>query len=127
MGKQSGYGKEGWLVHENADAESETKVECDEITERIVPTLGKNAVNNAISMPILKGMDQLKLMYLDMYTCHLIKLYYNFYRNKLPAYFETFIPEYGESQHDLRHNTIHLPAIRCEYEKMNAKYQMHYR
>ena len=75
--------------------------------------------------PILKDMDQLKLP--DMYTCHLIKLYYKLYRNKLPAYFEKFIPEYGESQHDLRHNNIRLPAIRCEYEKMNAKFQMHYR
>ena len=45
----------------------------------------------------------------------------------LPSYFENFIPEYSESQHDLRHNNIRLPAIRCEYEKMNAKYQMHYR
>ena len=75
--------------------------------------------------PILKGMDQLKLP--DMYTCHLIKLYYKLYRNKLPTYFENFIPEYGESQRDLRHNNIRLPAIRCEYEKINAKYQMHYR
>ena len=38
-----------------------------------------------------------------------------------------FIPEYGKSQHNLRHNNICLPAIRCEYEKINAKYQMHYR
>ena len=75
--------------------------------------------------PILKGMDQLKL--LDMYTCHLIKLYYKLYRNKLPAYYEKFIPEYGESQHDLRHNNVRLPAIRCDYEKTNAKFQMHYR
>ena len=52
--------------------------------------------------PILKGMDQLKLP--DMYTCHLMKLYYNLCRNKLPAYFEKFIPDYGECQHDLRHN-----------------------
>ena len=66
-------------------------------------------------------MDQLKLP--DMYTCHLLNiLHFKLYRNKLPAYFEKFIPEYGESQHDLRHNNIHLPAIRCEYEKMNAKY-----
>ena len=75
--------------------------------------------------PILKGMDQLKLP--GMYTCHLIKLYYKLYRNKLPAYFEKFIPEYGESQHGLRHNNIRLPAIWCEYKKMNAKFQMHYR
>ena len=52
---------------------------------------------------------------------NLTKLYYKLYRNKLPAYFEKFILEYGESQHDLRHNNIRLPAIRCEYEKMNAK------
>ena len=62
-----------------------------------------------------------------MYTCHLIKLYYKLYRNKLPTYFENFIPEYGESQHDLRHNNIRLPAIRCEHEKINVKFQMHYR
>ena len=73
----------------------------------------------------MAGYYQLKLP--DMYTCHLIKLYYKVYRNKLPSYFENFIPEYGESQHDLRHNNIRLPAIRCEYETMNAKYQMHYR
>ena len=39
---------------------------------------------------------------------------------------DSYIPEYGESQHDLRHNNVSLPAVRCEYEKMNAKYQMHY-
>ena len=75
--------------------------------------------------PVLEGMAQLKLP--DMYTCHLIKLYYKLYRNQLPTYFENVIPEYGESQHDLRHNNIRLPAIRCEYEKINAKYQIHYR
>ena len=74
--------------------------------------------------PILKGMDQMKLP--DMYTCHLIELYYKLYRNEIPTYFENFIPEYGKSQHDLRHNNICFPAIRCEYEKINAKYQMHY-
>ena len=70
-------------------------------------------------------MDQLKLPD-NMYTFHLIKLNYKLYRNKLLAYFENFIPEYGESQHDLRHRNIPLSAIRCEYEKMNAKYQMHH-
>ena len=70
-------------------------------------------------------MGQLKLP--DMYTYHLIKLYYKLYRKKLSTYFETFIPEYGKSQHDLRHNNIRLPAIRSEYEKINAKYQMHCR
>ena len=77
--------------------------------------------------PILKCIDQLKLADMYMYTCQLIKVYYRSYRNKLSTYFENFIPEYGESQHDLRYNNIRLPAIRCEYEKLNAKYQMHYR
>ena len=49
------------------------------------------------------------------------------YRNKLPTHIDSFIAEDGESQHELRHNNIRLSAIRCEYEKMNAKYQMHYR
>ena len=75
--------------------------------------------------PILKGMDQLKLP--DMYTCHLIKLYYKLYRNKLSINFENFIPEYGESQHDLPHDNIRLPAIKCGYERINIKYQMDYR
>ena len=74
--------------------------------------------------PILKGMNQLKLP--DMYTCQLLKLYYKLYRNKLPSYFENFLPEYGDSQHNLRNNCIRLPAIRCEFGKLNAKYQMHF-
>ena len=49
--------------------------------------------------PILKTMNQLKFS--DMYTCHLLKLYYKLYRNRLPTYFENFIPEYGESRHML--------------------------
>ena len=63
-----------------------------------------------------------------MYTCQLIKLCYKLYRNTFPTYFENFRPEYyGKSQHNLRHNNIRWSAIRCAYEKMNAKYQMHYR
>ena len=74
----------------------------------------------------IKGRNQLKLP--DIYTCHhLIKLYYKLYRNKVPTYFEHFIPEYGKSQQDQRHNNIRLPTIRCEYTKINANYQMHYR
>ena len=68
--------------------------------------------------PILKGMNQLKLP--DMYTCHLLKLYYKLYRNKLPAYLENMLPEYGDSQHNLRNSCIRLPAIRCEFGKLNA-------
>ena len=75
--------------------------------------------------PILKTMNQLKLS--DMYTCHLLKLYYKLYRNRLPTYFENFIPEYAESSHNLRNRHIHLPDVRCEFGKLNAKYQMHLR
>ena len=46
--------------------------------------------------PILKNMNQLKLP--DLYTFHLLKLYYKLYRNKLPPYFENFI------SHDLYRN-----------------------
>ena len=75
--------------------------------------------------PILKNMNQLKLP--DLYTCHLLKLYYKLYRNKLPPYFENFIPQYGAYHQNLRNNHIRLPAIRCEFEKNNSKYQMHFR
>ena len=40
--------------------------------------------------PIFKRMNQLKLT--DMYTCNLLKLYYKLYRNKLPDYFDNFLP-----------------------------------
>ena len=60
--------------------------------------------------PILKKMNQLKLS--DMYTCTLLKLYYKLYRNRLPPYFENFIPVYGESRHNLRNKCIYLPDIR---------------
>ena len=63
----------------------------------------------------------------DLYTCQLMKLYNKFYRNWLPVYFERFLPEYGEFQHDLRNNSIRLPTIRREYGKINAKYQLHLR
>ena len=83
--------------------------------------------------PILKKtINQLILS--DMYTCHLLKLYYKLYRNRLPSdgdgvptYFENFIPEYGESSHNLRDRHIHLTDVRCEFGKLNAKYQMHLR
>ena len=75
--------------------------------------------------PIFKRMSQLKLT--DMYTCNLLKLYYKLYRKKLPDYFDNFLPEYGVYRHNLRNNLIRLPAIRCDFGKMNSKYQMHYR
>ena len=69
-------------------------------------------------------MNQIKLH--DLYISQLIKLYYKLYWNWLPFYF-IFLPEYGELQHDYQNNNIRLPAIRFEYGKISAKYQMHLR
>ena len=70
-------------------------------------------------------MNQLK--FTDMYTCKLLKLYYILYRDKLPDYFDNFLPEYGVYRHNLRNDLIRLPAIRCDFGEINSKYQMHYR
>ena len=70
-------------------------------------------------------MNQLKLP--DLYTFHLLKLYYKLYRNKLPPYFENFIPHYGAYHQYLRKNHIRPPAIRCDFEEINSKYEMHFR
>ena len=61
----------------------------------------------------------------DLYTCNLLKLYHKLYRNRLPPYFDNFLPEFGEHNHMLRNDLIRLPVVRCEYGEMNAKYQMH--
>ena len=58
-------------------------------------------------------MNELKL--LDLYTFHLLKLYH--------YYFENCIPQYGAYHQNLRNNHLRLPAIRCEFEKNNSKYQ----
>ena len=75
--------------------------------------------------PLFIKMNQTKLS--DLYTCQLLKLYYKLYRNKLPRYFDNFLPEFGIHNHTLRNDLIRLPAIRCEFGEMNAKYQMHLR
>ena len=38
-----------------------------------------------------------------------------------------FLPEYGAHRHNLRNDLIRLPAIKCEFGEMNAKYQMQLR
>ena len=45
-------------------------------------------------------MNQHKLS--DLYTCQLLKLYYRLYRNKLPCYFDNFLPEFGIHNHTLK-------------------------
>ena len=66
-------------------------------------------------------MNQVKLS--DLYTCHLLKLYYKLYRNRLPSYLDNFLPESGVYAHNLRNDLIRLPDNRCESGTMNAKYQ----
>ena len=52
----------------------------------------------------------------DFYTCQLLKLYYKFYKNRLPSYFEMFLLEYEAHGHNLRNDLIRLQlAIRCEF------------
>ena len=43
---------------------------------------------------LFRKMNRLRVS--DLYTCNLLKLYYKLYRNILPGYFESFIPEYGD-------------------------------
>ena len=47
--------------------------------------------------------------------------------NKLPRYFDNFLPEFGIHNHTLRNDLIRLRAIRGEFGEMNAKYEMHLR
>ena len=56
-----------------------------------------------------------------------MKLDHKLYRNRLPPYFNNFLPEFGEHNHMLRNNLIRLPVVRCQFGEMNAKYQMHLR
>ena len=48
-------------------------------------------------------------------------------QNKLPGYFDIFLREFGIYNHTLGNDLIRLPAIRCKFGEMNAKYQMHLR
>ena len=73
--------------------------------------------------PLLKKMNQPKLF--DLYIINLLKLYYKLYRNRLPTYFECFWPKYRDHRHNLRNDLIRLPIIRCKFEEINTKYQMH--
>ena len=73
--------------------------------------------------PLLKKMKQPKLS--DLYTINLLKLYYKLYRNRLPTYFDCFLPEYGGHRHNLLNDLIQLPIIRCEFGEINAIYQLH--
>ena len=68
--------------------------------------------------PLFKQVNQVKLS--ELYTCHLLKLYYKLCRNRLPSYFDNFLTEYGVYGHNLRNDLIRLPAISSEFGTMNA-------
>ena len=74
-------------------------------------------------MPLFKRMNQLTLT--DLYNSNLFKLYYKLYRNKLPIYFECFLPSYGNSRYPLRYDGLHMPPAKREFCELNAKYQLH--
>ena len=99
---------------------------CDKITKqqkRVVRTIHLKS-RTAHTEPILKGMYQLKLT--DLYICRLLKFYYKLYRNGLPDYFESFLPEYGSSRYPLRYDGLHMPQATREFCSLNAKYQLHH-
>ena len=74
-------------------------------------------------IPYIKKINQLKLS--DLYIINLFKHYYKLYKNRLPTYFKCFLPDYRDHRHNLRNDLIRLSIIRCEFEEINAKYQMH--
>ena len=95
--------------------------------------VAKKTMFNRYRNTLKKTITLAKLVYykniFDRYKHDMKKLYrlYKLYRNRLPSYFEMFLPEYGAHRHNLRNDLIRLPAIRCEFGEMNAKYQMQLR
>ena len=54
----------------------------------------------------------------DLYYIQLYKIYYKNVNNLLPAYFQTFTPNYNggiDHNHDLGYNALRLPMTRKEY------------
>ena len=51
----------------------------------------------AHTAPLSIKMKELKLS--DLYACNLFKLYYKLFGNRLPPYFNNFLPEFGEQNH----------------------------
>ena len=66
------------------------------------------------------------LMLKDLYYIQLYKIYYKNVNNLLPAYFQTFTPNYNDGidhNHDLRYNALRLHMTRKEYYVQCTKYQ----
>ena len=61
----------------------------------------------------------------DLYYIQLYKIYYKNVTNLLPAYFQTFTPNYNDGidhNHDLRYNALRLPMTRKVYYVQCTKY-----
>ena len=76
--------------------------------------------HKAHTEPLLKIVSQPKLS--DLYIITFLKLYYKLYRNRPPTYLECFCRNMEAI--GITYATI-LPTIQCEFEEMNAKYQMY--
>ena len=66
----------------------------------------------AHTKPQFKRMKQPILS--DLYTCQLLKLYYNLYRNRLLYYFEMFLPEYGAHRYNVTNDLIRPLDVNLE-------------
>ena len=59
----------------------------------------------------------------DLYSLQLFKFHYKHTNNKLPAYFNSFIPDISTHEHNLRARTIRLPLTKREFFVQSTKYQ----
>ena len=62
----------------------------------------------------------------EPYYIQLYKIYYKNVNNLLPAYFQTFTPNYNDGidhNHDLGYNALRLPMTRKKYYVQCTKYQ----
>ena len=71
--------------------------------------------------PIFKNLSILRLS--DLYSLQLFKFHYKNTNNKLPAYFNSFIPDISTHEHNLRSRTIRLPLTKREFFVQSTKYQ----
>ena len=59
----------------------------------------------------------IRVFYSKSPIAHTEPLYYRLHRNKLPRYFDNYLPEFGIHNHMLRNDLIRLPALDVNLEK----------
>lgn len=97
----------------------------------IIYKLQKRAIRILAFQPYISHttpqFKQLKILQIhDLYKLQLYKFYFKFTNNLLPAYFESFRPQYTiDAQHNynLRGNTVRLPQINRTFVEESTKYQ----